>query len=54
MELNGTDVISMPGEVELTFLRVVVPHFYLAVVSSRHEERLGVMEIHTTDGTYIN
>lgn len=44
VELNSPNVIKMPSQHEKTLLHLVVPHSHFVIVSSTHEQRLGLVE----------
>jgi hypothetical protein len=47
MKLNSSNVIQVTQEGEETTTELVVPHLDLVVVSTRHDERLVEMKVHT-------
>ena len=50
VELDGADVIEMAEKGEKTTTQLVVPHLDLVIVTSRNEERLRLMETHSSHG----
>lgn len=53
MELDRADVVKVPMECEEAAMCLVVPHLNLVIVTSRDEERLGLVEVNAADGAVV-
>jgi len=51
VEVDRSDVIEMALKSPDAFPSLVVPSFDLVIVSCRHKQRLGLVEINSSDGT---
>lgn len=52
MEFHCSNIIQVTGQSKQTFFRFVVPYFHFVIVTTTYEERLSLVEVHSSYRAY--